>query len=293
MLRAVLLGVLTLVALPACDSKSTAPAVQPGAVAGKVLEVSGSVRAGTRALAVGDTVEANETIETGADGEVVIELAHNQARWELGPNRKVKPRESAAWTAARHEGSAGQVDQDTSAAGRPAERSAADTATTAAPASAPGAPAEPLQAVAPLAQVAPPSPTPRGRAATTGDGAQPEAEKAEKADKAAPGHGAKAMVGSRGTGAGAPPPPPPSGDVVADSGGAPPSSGSASNPLQRLAVCLPAGAHVRLRVHVARHVPAVTFVNPVDAKVKTCITNAARKLSLVVASGELELTLTR
>ncbi|HEY6038221.1 MAG TPA: hypothetical protein VIV58_28260, partial [Kofleriaceae bacterium] len=131
MVRAALWAVLGCAAVAACGSKDSAPAAQPGAVAGKVLEVACSVKVGAKQLAVGDPVKTDDLIETGADGNVAIELAHNGARWELGPNQKVRPTESIAWKQERH-GSAAQVDQDTSAAGRPAERSAADTATSAA-----------------------------------------------------------------------------------------------------------------------------------------------------------------
>ena len=101
----------------ACGSKTDAPAAQPGAVAGKVLEVTGSVKIGATPLAVGSTVKSDDVIETGADGNVVIELAHNQARWELGPNSKKKPTESLAWTAANAEGSAAPTTEQTSARG--------------------------------------------------------------------------------------------------------------------------------------------------------------------------------
>lgn len=60
-----------------------------------------------------------------------IELAHNKAIWTLGPNKHEKVSSSLAWTLAKNEGTAKPVDQDTSAAGRPAERSAADTSVTA------------------------------------------------------------------------------------------------------------------------------------------------------------------
>ena len=33
--------------------------------------------------------QKRDMIETGEDGSVVIELVHNLARWELGPNKHV------------------------------------------------------------------------------------------------------------------------------------------------------------------------------------------------------------
>src|SRR5690349_2997829 len=136
MLRAVLLGVLSLSAV-ACKSGSDSPKSQPGVAAGKGIEVSGSVTVQhegvARPLAKGDSVEGDDVVETGADGNVIVELAHNLARWELGPNKKSKVRESVAWGLAKKSGESGNVQHDTAAAGRPAERSAADTSVTAAP----------------------------------------------------------------------------------------------------------------------------------------------------------------
>lgn len=148
MLRAALLGAMSFAVLSACGSKSEAPAAQPGAVAGTVLEVTGEVKVGTRVLVVGSSVKTDDVIDTGAMGSVVIELAHNQARWELGPNNKKKPTESLAWTAAKAEGSPALIAEQTSAAGRPAERSAADSTSSAAK-SAPLAPPSPTSPAAP------------------------------------------------------------------------------------------------------------------------------------------------
>jgi hypothetical protein len=181
MLRAVLVGVLSLSAV-ACKSKSDSPQAQPGAVAGKVVEVSGAVtlRHGdvARPLGSGDTVEGDDVIETGADGSVVIELAHNLARWELGANRKAKVRESTAWGLPKKTEGA-NVEQNSAAAGRHAERSAAETGVSAESAPAPVTAAPPpAPAAAPVAEPtaggAPPPPPPpkpvRGRTATSSDG---------------------------------------------------------------------------------------------------------------------------
>jgi hypothetical protein len=283
MVRAALLGVLIVVAAPACGSKDATPAVQPGAVAGKVLEVSGSVRVGMRTLAVGDQVKSDEAIETGSDGDVVIELAHNQVRWELGPNRKVKPIESAAWTATRS-GSAPQVDQDTSAAGRPAERSAADTSTSAKSAAPPEVPGA-LPPPAPTAAPAPAPPPPPAVEPEVARGVAPGRGGTERAkdDEAPPSQSAAAPAKPR----------PLVGQGAASGGGALADADDPIDPLSGLATCLPEGARLRIKVHVAKHVPAVTFVDAVDAKVKACITTAAKKLSLAVESGDLALTLRR
>ena len=130
MLRAVLVGLLSVSAL-ACKSGGDSPKSQPGVAAGKVVEVTGTVTVRhddvARPLAAGETVEGEDVVETGADGNVVIELSHNLARWELAANKKMKVRESLAWSQPKKEGSAAAVEQTAAAAGRHAERSAAET----------------------------------------------------------------------------------------------------------------------------------------------------------------------
>jgi len=96
-----------------------------------VLEVSGTVTIAGKQLAKDDTVVASAVIETGADGSVAIELIHNLARWELGPNKHVRVDESLAWKEPRRTEPVAAVEQDTTSAGRPAERQAAGTTTTA------------------------------------------------------------------------------------------------------------------------------------------------------------------
>ncbi|HEY0254263.1 MAG TPA: hypothetical protein VGC41_22195, partial [Kofleriaceae bacterium] len=150
-----------MVCVVACGKSGTQ--AQPGAVAGNVLEVSGKVTVAGTALSVGDPVKSDAVVETADDGHVVIELAHNQARWELGPNQKKKPTESLAWNQPKGSGSAAGTEQATSAAGRPAERSAADTATTAPDRGGPP-PAQAAQpeAARPQAQPQAPEPTTGG-----------------------------------------------------------------------------------------------------------------------------------
>src|SRR3569623_1796458 len=126
MLRAVLLGVLS-IAVVGCSKKQDTPAAQAGAPAGTVVEVTGAVTVAGKPLAKGATVAADDVIDTGADGHVQIVLAHNNATWDLGPNKHEKVSASLAWTLAKVDTPARPVDQDTSSAGRPAERSAADT----------------------------------------------------------------------------------------------------------------------------------------------------------------------
>lgn len=189
MLRALLLGVLA-VSASACGKSSTESSakVVPGQAAGKVLEVKGSVQvkrgAETKPLAVGDSVEATDVVVTGADGSVAIELAHNSARWELGPNKEQKVSSSIAWNATK--ATAEEVDQATAAAGRPAERSAAGTVAMAGEGAAPAEPAPaaaemaPAPAAAPAAEKAEPDMAPKG-----GGGAPPERTRRRAAPKAA------------------------------------------------------------------------------------------------------------
>lgn len=168
MARWVLLG-LVVAALSACKSSdhgaapgaagsaggSAAAAAAAGSAstpsssaAGKVLELSGQVTANGKPIAVGTELAADDVVETGADGHVVIELLHNLARWSLGPNRKQKVSDSIAWKLPRNEGNAKLVIEDMTAAGRPAERSAADSEASAEAPPAPPA-AEPASAAAP------------------------------------------------------------------------------------------------------------------------------------------------
>jgi len=119
-----------LVAAAACGGGAEA-----GKIAGSVVEVAGAVTAlaadgaGRRSLAVGDEVLGTDTIETGPDGRVTIRLRHNQALWSLGAGKSRRVDESVAWRApAAAAGGPGLAERDrTAAAGRHAEREAAET----------------------------------------------------------------------------------------------------------------------------------------------------------------------
>lgn len=86
-------------------------------------------------LKPGDKVVGADVVVTQGDGSVAIRLDHNGALWNLGPDRRVKVSESAAWTALPDKGArlvSGKTERDrTAAAGRHAERQAANTAATA------------------------------------------------------------------------------------------------------------------------------------------------------------------
>ncbi|CAN5412728.1 hypothetical protein BH11MYX1_BH11MYX1_26900 [soil metagenome] len=266
--------------LSACGSKSDSPAAQPGAVAGKVLEVTGAVKVGATPLAVGTTVKTDDVIETGMDGNVVIELAHNRARWELGPNNKKKPTESLACTAAQAEDSAVLTAEQTSAAGRPAERSAAD-GTSSAPRAMPAQTAEAAaDAVAPARARSEPAhgvmsavPSPADRTPEGGGGGAPKGESIAEATASA-GPGAASKTGVRE-------------DAKLEKRKQP------TDTIESLASCVPIGMTVRLKARVANHVPAISFTGTVDRTVAACITTAAKKLSLSVETGEMVVTLTK
>jgi hypothetical protein len=207
MVRTVLLGLLAVTSVAACASKEGSAKVEPGAPAGKVLEVTGKVSAvrgaTTRALAVGETVAGDDVIETGADGHVAIELAHNLARWDLGPNKHERVADSLAWTLPKKDLSAKATEQDNSAAGRPAERSAADTTATAAPPpAAVAAPPPPTEAPGgpPAMQ---PSATPdvrRRETVTPAPAPRPPARAADRNDDSGLGLLDKGDVGGEGVG---------------------------------------------------------------------------------------------
>ena len=152
MLRAVLLGSLA-IAAAACSSHTAAPATAPGAPGGQVITVSGDVTAqrgsAARRLAPGDTVAADDEIDTGSDGAIEIELARNHVHWQLGPGQHQRPSDAAAWNLPAAQQPAKPIDQDTTSAGRPAERQAADTAATARGPAAAAPPAPAVQPVAP------------------------------------------------------------------------------------------------------------------------------------------------
>jgi hypothetical protein len=249
---------------PAAGS-ATAPA---GAFAGKVLEVAGKVTVKGKPLAVGDQLQADDVVETGDDGHVVIELTHNLAHWELGGNKSQKVSESIAWKLPKSDGNAGITIRDMSASGRPAERSASNTEATAgapAPPAPDNAPAPAHAAPAPVAQPAPPKTM----------AAAPMGRDDAKADKAVP-----------------PPPPPP---PPAPSGGAVKGK-NAEDMIEHseaaLKQCLPMGSKVTIHVAVDAAGKATTTVDDApDAKSKSCIVGVVGKLSLPKEKASVSMTI--
>lgn len=222
MLRSILVGLLVISAASACGGGgSDAPAVEPGKAVGKVLEVTGKVTATrgttTRDLDASSTVSGDDVITTAGDGRVSILLAHNNAKWDLGPNKHEQVSTSMAWQLAKVDAPAAKVDENTTAAGRHAERAAANGESAAAPAStdrardeapggAPPAPAAPTAATADRGSPPPAQPV-------TGGAPDDEAQgkvAASKPDRRPPT--APITPPSKASkGAPSPPPPPPRG----------------------------------------------------------------------------------
>jgi hypothetical protein len=171
-----------------CGGKesSSAPEVVPGAPAGDVREVTGTVTAKrgdepARPLAVGDVVAGDDVIETSAGSSIVIELRHNGVKWSLAAGHAKKLGDSAAWKAPRKDGAGGATGERSTAAGRHAEREAAGTAVSAEAAGS-GA-AETAAAPPPPGAVPAPAPAP---AADPAPPAEEPAEEPDEAEKRAP-----------------------------------------------------------------------------------------------------------
>jgi hypothetical protein len=263
------------VMLLAC-SKRDAPDV--AAAAGKVVELTGTVRASRaaaapRALTVGDQVFADDIVDTGGDGSVTIELFHNRARWAMEPQQKKRVDESAAWRLAKQDAT-GPADHSTSAAGRNAERAAAETRATSGAGSA--------------ANSAAPPPEPQAVAPIESPPVKPEAPKGTKDGKTssapAPGAGGGTQEQNR------------------DRGLQQPRLGSAAEPQKprtldaltgqqaALAACIAVGAKVTITVHVVKG--KATAVDN-DAKRKACLDAVLAKIELPAVDEDVSLQLAR
>jgi outer membrane biosynthesis protein TonB len=132
-------GLACAVWLAACGSSSSDEAAPTGPV-GEAVQVTGSVsvvhEGAEQPLAVGGKVFGADEIVTGADGAVTIRLFHNEARWTLESGKRKRVDASLAWSAPAQAGGGVLAGNDTSestaAAGRHAEKEAADTRATAA-----------------------------------------------------------------------------------------------------------------------------------------------------------------
>ncbi|MBV8762092.1 MAG: hypothetical protein JO257_32665 [Deltaproteobacteria bacterium] len=276
MLRAVLLGLVS-IAVVSCNKKQDAPAAQAGAPAGTVVDVQGTVTVAGKPLAKGATVNGDDVVDTGADGHVRIVLAHNNATWDLGPNKHEKVSASLAWTLAKVDTPAKAVDQDTSSAGRPAERAAAETAASSdkkdmeeradeaapAPAAAPQAPGAPAAAApAAVAAPAPPPPPPPPAAEPAPGGARGAKEMPAPPAKTATGARAvpddtDGLLGKPSGGGGGAPPKPPKLDV----------------PIEAYQKCVSAGMTLKLGLKGTAKGTTWTVLNsaPISLAVKQCL----------------------
>ena len=178
MVRSILVGLLVISGAPACKGGgSDAPAVEPGKAVGKVLEVTGKVTAtrgtATRDLDASSTVSGDDVITTAADGRITILLEHNNAKWDLGPNKHEQVSTSMAWQLAKVDRPAARVDETTTAAGRHAERAAANGESAAPAATAGRARAADEAPTAPPPTQAPGGPPTTGAPAAAGEMAPP------------------------------------------------------------------------------------------------------------------------
>jgi len=313
MLRSFLIGVLSMTALASCKGKEAGPAVQAGVAAGKVVELSGTVTAKrggeSRTLTSGTEVSGDDVIETGADSSVSIVLAHNNATWSLGPNKRKKVAESLAWSLAKVDTPAGGSVEATSAAGRHAEKAGANSSATAVkpdramakeeapPGGAPPAPGAPAPTTAPVVAAQPASP---GNAAPTppAEPARSLAEPAPKADvsKAAKGGGADHARLETGTPPPPPPPPPPAPDMKdMKKEAASEIQLLATRERARLQACLPASMPSLAIVLVVTNGKALVQVPAgTPAEVKTCLADLAAKMkSTPGLTDKLSLTIKR
>ena len=273
MLRVVLLGLVS-IAVVGCNKQQDAPAAQAGAPAGTVVDVQGTVTVAGKPLAKGAVVAADDVVETGADGHVRIVLTHNNATWDLGPNKHEKVSASLAWTLAKVDTPAKAVDQDTSSAGRPAERSAADTAASsdkkemeradeAAPAApAVAAPAPPAAETANAPAPPPPPPPPA---------AEPAAKKAATGARAVPPDDTDGLLGKPSGGGG---------------GGASLKQPKLDVPVEAYQKCVSAGMTLKLGLKGTAKGTTWTVLNaaPISLAVKQCLDKVSATVHLPVGS---------
>lgn len=125
---------LAILMVVACGGDPKPEAPPSVAEAGKVVELTGKVtatrEAATRTLALGYGVLPDDVITTAPESSIVIELAHNNARWSIEAGITSRVDASVAWTLPKQD-AAPQIDHATSSAGRHADRQAANTAITA------------------------------------------------------------------------------------------------------------------------------------------------------------------
>ena len=133
-LRSLVLCFLGLCASVSCSSSDHKSVETVAGPAGSVLKVTGSATATqegkqSRALVNKDVIYRDDTIATGPASSLVIEIAHNNARWEIGAGYVGRVDQSLSWRAKRQSVSALQQSESiaTAAAGRNSEGEAAQS----------------------------------------------------------------------------------------------------------------------------------------------------------------------
>ncbi len=335
MLRSILLGLLVISGASACKSgEGDAPVVEPGKAVGKVLEITGKVTATrgtvTRDLDASSTVSGDDVITTAGDGRITILLAHNNAKWDLGPNKHEQVSTSMAWRLAKVDAPAGKVDETTTAAGRHAERAAANGESAAAPAApaaatetgratatdpAPGprALAQPPVADEPAPPPPPPPPPPKPKKAFTGAPGGPGGGSTGPTDASRKGaRDSKESVGqttanaSLGEGDGVPnrrgpmqiesakAPDTGEKDVQDKGGGSSPLQAAVQKERSALHACVVASGKDRLAitVHFAKGKATIELADGSPAD-KACVAKVAARIKLTVDAADYSTVITK
>jgi hypothetical protein len=244
---------------------------------------------------MGTEVFADDEIKTGADGTVEIELFHNHAKWSLIANKQARVDASLAWGMDTQEASK-TVEHNTAAAGREAERSAAETSATASEERKKEAPAI-AQPTAPMTEAAPSRGAPIG---------------------GAPGGAPEPAAGKGGGGNAAPPPPPPPPTAteakeeeapqekqsaprqVADKG-APESMKVVISPQTladkhkpEFAKCFEPNAQATITIDVRMNKSTTSIAGPkkITAKQRTCVADVAKAIDWPVKGSTFQVKVT-
>jgi hypothetical protein len=320
MLRAILVGLLAVSATSSCSGGSDTPKVAPGAVAGRVLEASGSVAAtrngSSRALAVGAEVFADDVIDT-ANGSVLILLHHNHARWSVEGNAAARVDQSLAWKLAKQDGSAGAVDHASSAAGREGERTAADTRATtehgggvrmrggtgtaeSMPMPPAADPAPVPVTPAPATQTAPSAPPPQANVA--GGGAAETAKHVDQASSTPHTTGAASPKGTGPAEGAKERRPGPTAPTASSSALAPPPSpeaqlrGALEARRDELLRCFTGKPALTLVLRVASGAPTIELIGgtaPVPVPVRACLDRVVKQIPMAGLTASASIALTR
>lgn len=294
MVRSVLVAVLAVSALASCKGGSSdAPRVAASAPAGKVVELAGKVEATrsgkTRPLAVGAEVYGDDQIATAADATVTIELFHNNARWAVTSNKQARVDSSLAWGLAKQQATS-PSEHNSAAAGREAERTAAETRATSETARR----EDSLEREEAMKKEAAPAPS----AQTTGaaPGGAPDSPKSPPPPPPPPPKAKREMaplekgtgigdIGTRGRGGGV------SADVATDVDAGAQLAKLVGRKHVELKACLEADVQLPLTIFVRVDKGKVVVAGKPSAEARTCMQKVIEKLDIasVTAATKLEL----